>query len=76
MIALGCDHGGWELKEAVKKHFDELKIEYEDFGCFNTESVDYPIYAKKVDPFENDRHDKIASCRCKRRKKWVSLTEF
>lgn len=48
MIALGCDHGGWELKEAVKKHFDDLKIEYEDFGCFNTESVDYPIYAKKV----------------------------
>ncbi|MBQ9940103.1 MAG: ribose 5-phosphate isomerase B [Clostridia bacterium] len=48
MIALGCDHGGWELKEAVKKYLDEKGIQYEDFGCFNTESVDYPVYGKKV----------------------------
>lgn len=48
MIALGCDHGGWELKEAVKKYLDENKIEYEDFGCHDTQSVDYPVYAKKV----------------------------
>ena len=44
-IALGADHGAFELKEAIKKHLDEKKIEYTDFGCFSKESVDYPRYA-------------------------------
>ena len=44
-IALGADHGAYELKEAVKKHLEEKGIEYKDFGCFSKESVDYPIYA-------------------------------
>ncbi|MDO4648129.1 MAG: ribose 5-phosphate isomerase B [Eubacteriales bacterium] len=48
MIALGNDHGGFELKEEVKKHLEERGLEYIDFGCYNTEAVDYPIYAKKV----------------------------
>ncbi len=47
MIALGADHGGYELKEAIKKHLEERNIEYKDFGTFSTESVDYaPIAAK------------------------------
>ena len=44
-IALGADHGAFELKEAVKKHLEEKGIEYKDFGCFSKESVDYPVYA-------------------------------
>jgi len=46
MIALGCDHGGYELKELVKKHLEELGLEYKDFGCYDKTSVDYPIYGK------------------------------
>ena len=48
MIALGCDHGGYAMKEELKKHLDERGIAYQDFGCDSEESVDYPIYAKKV----------------------------
>ena len=44
-IALGADHGAFELKEAVKQHLEEKGIEYKDFGCFSKESVDYPVYA-------------------------------
>ena len=48
MIAVGCDHGGFDLKNAVLKHLDEKNIAYEDFGTFSNESVDYPVYAEKV----------------------------
>ena len=48
MIALGCDHGGFKLKEEIKKYFDEKDIEYKDFGSYNEERTDYPIYAKSV----------------------------
>lgn len=48
MIALGCDHGGFELMQEVKHYLDEKGLEYEDFGCQSTQSVDYPIYARKV----------------------------
>ena len=48
MIALGCDHGGFELMQEVKKYLDEYQLEYKDFGTYNTESCDYPVYAKKV----------------------------
>lgn len=48
MIALGCDHGGYELMQEVRKYLDGKGLEYMDFGCYGTESVDYPIYARKV----------------------------
>lgn len=44
-IALAADHGGFGLKEEVKKHLDELGIAYRDFGTDSTASVDYPDYA-------------------------------
>ena len=44
-IALAADHGGFELKEAVKAHLDELGLEYIDFGTHSTASVDYPDMA-------------------------------
>ena len=46
-IALAADHGGYELKEAIKAHLDELGIAYTDFGTDSTASVDYPDYAVK-----------------------------
>ena len=48
MIAIGSDHGGYKLKEGIKKYFDEKGIEYRDFGTDSEERTDYPIYAKKV----------------------------
>ena len=48
MLALGCDHGGYELMQEVKKHLDKKGIAYKDFGCDSLEAVDYPIYAKAV----------------------------
>ena len=48
MIALGCDHGGFNLITAIKKHFDEQGIAYKDFGTYSEDSVDYPVYACKV----------------------------
>ncbi len=47
-IAIGADHAGFEDKEKIKRQLDELGIEYEDVGTNSTESVDYPVYAKKV----------------------------
>ena len=48
MIALGSDHGGFELKERVKKHLDYENIPYKDFGCYTVEAVDYPDIAVEV----------------------------
>lgn len=47
-VALGSDHGGYQLKEYLKKYLKELNIEYVDFGCENEESVDYPDIGFKV----------------------------
>lgn len=47
-IALGCDHGGYELKETVKKHLEEKGYEILDLGCHSTQSVNYPVYGKAV----------------------------
>ena len=47
-IAIGCDHGGYLLKQDILIWLEENDYEFEDFGCYNTESVDYPVYAEKV----------------------------
>ena len=48
MIAIGCDHGGYELKKEIEKYLTDKGIEFVDFGTDSNESVDYPIYGKKV----------------------------
>lgn len=48
MIFLGSDHAGYLIKEAIKKYFDENKIEYIDLGTNNLDSTDYQEYAFKV----------------------------
>ena len=43
-IALGCDHGGYALKEQIKTWLEEMGHEYADFGCYSTASCDYPEF--------------------------------
>jgi ribose 5-phosphate isomerase B len=47
-LAIGCDHGGYNLKEKLKKYLQEKNIEVVDCGTNSTERVDYPDYAEKV----------------------------
>ena len=47
-IALGCDHGGLEIKNAIIEDLKNKGVECIDFGTTTTDSVDYPVYAKKV----------------------------
>ncbi len=48
MIAIGCDHGGFELKKKIMAHLDARGLEYKDFGTYSDASCDYPIYGKAV----------------------------
>ncbi len=48
MIAIGCDHGGFELKEILVSFLKEQGFNLEDVGTYSTQSVDYPDIAKKV----------------------------
>jgi ribose 5-phosphate isomerase B len=48
MLAIGCDHAGYELKNEVMEHLRERKIEFKDYGTYSKESCDYPVFAKKV----------------------------
>ena len=66
MIAIGCDHGGFALKQEVMRHLDELGLAYKDFGTYSEESCDYPIYgeavARAVADGENQRHARSLCC--------------
>lgn len=48
MIALGCDHGGYELMQEVIAHLEKRGIEYKNFGTYSKESCDYPEFAQAV----------------------------
>ena len=48
MLAIGCDHGGYELKQEIIRHLEEKGIACKDFGCYSEEAVDYPVYGKLV----------------------------
>lgn len=47
-IAIGSDHGGFNLKNKILKFLQENNYEVKDFGTFSAESVDYPVIAKEV----------------------------
>ena len=47
-IAIGCDHRGFRIKQAVMKQLADAGYKYQDFGCYTEESVDYPDIAKEV----------------------------
>ena len=59
MIALGCDHGGYELMQEVKALLTKKGLEYKDFGCYSTAAVDYPEYGRKA-------AEAVASGECER----------
>lgn len=48
MIAVGCDHGGYELKQEIFKYLEAHGLEYKDYGTYSEDSCDYPDYAKAV----------------------------
>lgn len=48
MIAIGSDHGGYELKQEIIGYLEKSGIEYKDYGTYTEDSCDYPVYAKKV----------------------------
>ena len=48
MIALGADHGGFALKEEIKRHLDDIGVPYMDFGTHSPESIDYAKVAYKT----------------------------
>ena len=48
MIAIGSDHGGFELKQAIMAHLDKRGLDYKDFGTYDKASCDYPEYGKAV----------------------------
>ena len=45
-IALGCDHGGYDLKEHIKTFLERKGYECQDFGTYSKESCDYPVFGK------------------------------
>lgn len=46
MIALGCDHGGFDMKQIVIEYLEEKGIAYKDFGCYDKNSCDYPLFGR------------------------------
>ena len=48
MIAIACDHGGYQYKQMLMQHLNDRGIAYKDFGTFTPDSCDYPDYAKPV----------------------------
>ena len=48
MIAIGNDHAGYEMKLAIKEHLEKRGFEVKDYGCYGTDSCDYPDFAKAV----------------------------
>lgn len=47
-IAIGCDHGGFNLKKDIIEYLKKNNFDFKDYGTFNNESVDYPDYALTV----------------------------
>ncbi len=48
MIAIGSDHGGYELKQKVIQYLEENNISYQDMGCDSKDSCDYPVFGHAV----------------------------
>lgn len=48
MIAIGSDHGGYDLKQRVIKYLEENNISYQDMGCGSKDSCDYPVFGHAV----------------------------
>jgi len=63
-LALGCDHGGYELKEALKRHLEKHGLKVADFGTNSRESTDYPDYAQLVAESVADQRSELGLLVC------------
>ncbi len=48
MISIGSDHGGFELKEKIKKYLESKGYDCKDVGCYGLESCDYPVFGREA----------------------------
>ena len=48
MVAIGSDHGGFDIKESVIRHLKENGVEVKDVGCYSKDSCDYPVFGHAV----------------------------
>ncbi len=64
VIALACDHAGFNRKQTVISYFNQKGIRYVDFGCYSTESVDYPDFAHPLSKAVNDGEYPLAITFC------------
>ncbi len=65
MIAIGSDHGGYELKEEIKRYLEEKQIKYIDMGTQSSERTDFPVYAKKVAESVSKKESDLGILICK-----------
>ncbi len=63
-VAVGCDHGGFVLKDAVISTLTELGAQVVDMGCYDTQSVDYPEYGYKVAKAVADKQCQLGVVMC------------
>ena len=63
-VALGADHGGYELKEAIRTHLEAQGVEVQDLGTHSTDSVDYPKYGFLVGDAINKREADLGIVVC------------
>ena len=64
ILGIGCDHGGFELKQSIIGYLKEQGIEYKDFGSYDTSSIDYPEVALKVTDAINNGEVKLGVLVC------------
>ena len=57
-IVIASDHGGFRLKNEIISHLKQLNYEVDDFGCYNSGSCDYPVYAKVVAEYVQSEENK------------------
>lgn len=63
MVAIGSDHAGFPLKEAIRAYLEEKGVAYEDVGAYSLDSVDYPVHAQKAcELVTSGKCDKIILC--------------
>ena len=71
-IAIACDHGGYLLKQDILIWLEENNIDYEDFGCYSTESVDYPVFAERAARAAAAIFSRISATACRISSKFFS----
>lgn len=63
-IPIGADHAGFQLKEAIKKHFEALGYTFKDYGTYSEESIDYPDFGHPVAQHVAQQKDTLGIAIC------------